>query len=199
MDLWLLMYNFVLGYGYLGAFTISILGNISVILPVPFTLVIYAFGSVLNPLLLGLAAGLGSTIGEFSAYLIGRGSRRLVEKTYGEKLDLVKSLVGRYGALIIFLFALLPLPDDLILIPLGMIEYSWQKVLLSMFLGKTIMCVIIAYAGLYSYSSIAQLFESSGPIGGVASLVLLAVVLYAMLKIDWAKIVEEQHRRSVGA
>ena len=42
------------GYGYLGVFVISILGNATIIFPVPSLAVVFAGGSVLNPLFVGL-------------------------------------------------------------------------------------------------------------------------------------------------
>lgn len=189
-DIWAWMGNLVASYGYAGAFLISIFGNFTVFFPVPFALTIYAFGATLNPLLLGLICGAGSTLGEFSAYLIGRGGRRIIDDRYGDRLETAKLLVQEYGMAIIFAFAVLPLPDDLILIPLGMLRYSLKKAMVAMFLGKTIMCVTVAYAGRYSYAFIRDVFASSGVVGGLASTLLLAVIVYAMIKIDWEKYVD---------
>ena len=189
-DVWAWMGNLVATYGYSGAFLISIFGNFTVFFPVPFVLTIYAFGATLNPLLLGLVCGVGSTIGEFSAYLIGRGGRRVIDERYGERLESAKLLVQEYGMAVIFVFAVLPLPDDLILIPLGMLRYSLKKAMIAMFLGKTIMCVAVAYAGLYSYALVRDVFASSGLVGGLASTLLLAIIVYAMIKIDWAKYID---------
>ena len=75
VDIWAWMTDLVANYGYTGAFFISIFGNFTVFFPVPYVITIYAFGASLNPLLLGISCGLGATIGEFSAYLIGRGGR----------------------------------------------------------------------------------------------------------------------------
>lgn len=187
MDIWLWMNQTVTTYGYAGAFTISIFGNFTVFFPVPYVLTIYAFGATLNPIILGLVCGAGSTVGEFSAYLIGRGGRRVIDERYGERLETAKLLVQRYGMAIIFLFAVLPLPDDLILIPLGMLRYSLKKAMTAMFVGKTIMCTAVAYAGRYSYSFIKDVFASSGFLGGLASTVLLALIVVALLKVDWTK------------
>jgi len=74
--MWEWMEGFVRSYGYMGAFFISIFGNFTIFFPVPFTITIYAFGATLDPLILGVVCGLGSTIGEFSAYLVGRGDSR---------------------------------------------------------------------------------------------------------------------------
>ncbi|HUS79365.1 MAG TPA: VTT domain-containing protein [Patescibacteria group bacterium] len=185
MDIWGWMGDLVATYGYAGAFVISIFGNFTIFFPVPFAVTIYAFGATLNPLLLGLVCGLGSMLGEFSAYLVGRGGRRVIDERYGERLEGAKLLVQRHGMLLIFLFAVLPLPDDLILIPLGMLRYDLRKAMLAMFVGKTLMCIALAYAGLYSYDFVLGVFESSGIWGGLASVVFLAAVIIAMIKIDW--------------
>jgi len=190
LDIWAWMNQTVSAYGYAGAFVISIFGNFTVFFPVPYVLTIYAFGATLNPVILGLVCGAGSTLGEFSAYLIGRGGRRVINERYGERLETAKLLVQRYGMAIIFLFAVLPLPDDLILIPLGMLRYSLKKAMTAMFAGKTIMCTAVAYAGRYSYSFIKDVFASSGLLGGVASTVLLALIVVALLKVDWTKYID---------
>ena len=190
-DIWAWMTDLVTNYGYLGAFFISTFGNFTVFFPVPFVLTIYAFGATLNPLMLGLVCGLGSTVGEFSAYLIGMGGRRVLNERYGTQLETAKKLVEKYGVAVIFLFALLPLPDDLILIPLGMMKFDIKKAIAAMFAGKFLMCSAVAYAGRYSYSIIKDIFASSGWLGGVLSTGLMVVVIYAMLKIDWSKFIEE--------
>jgi membrane protein DedA with SNARE-associated domain len=177
-------------YGYAGAFLISIFGNFTIFFPVPFTITIYAFGVTLNPLLLGLTCGLGSTIGEFSAYMVGAGGRKVIEGRYGERLENARLLIERYGMAIIFLFALLPLPDDVILIPLGMMRYDLKKALIAAFLGKVAMCTIVAYAGRFSYTFVRDIFESGGIVGGIGSVVLLAIILIAMMRIDWTRFIE---------
>jgi len=136
VDIWAWMTSLVSTYGYIGAFAISLFGNFTIFFPVPFTLTIYAFGSTLNPLYLGLVCGIGSTIGEFSAYLIGRGGRKVLDERYEKRLDTAKILIQEYGMLVIFVFALLPLPDDLILIPLGILKYSIRKAMIAMFIVK---------------------------------------------------------------
>lgn len=191
VDLWAWMNDLVANYGYLGAFFISIFGNFTVFFPVPFVLTIYAFGATLNPLLLGLVCGLGSTVGEFSAYLIGMGGRRVLHDRYSKQLDTAKKLIAKYGVAIIFLFAFTPLPDDLILIPLGMMKFDIKRAIAAMFAGKFLMCTAVAYAGRYSYTIIRDVFASSSWISGVLSTGLMIVFIYAMLKIDWSKLIEE--------
>jgi ACR3 family arsenite efflux pump ArsB len=59
-----------------------------------------------------------------------------------------------------------------------------------MLAGKIIMCLVLAYAGHYSYSKIVDIFESSGLMGVAASVVLLVIILYIMIKVDWTKLID---------
>lgn len=186
------MVDLVTVYGYLGAFMVCTVGNISIFIPIPFALIVYAFGSMLNPLLLGLVGGLGSAIGEMVSYFLGRGGRKMIERRYGSRLDAVEKLIYRYGALAVFIFALLPLPDDLLLIPLGMMKFDIKKTFIAMLLGKTLMCIFLAYSGAFSFNYLRDIFTAGGVAGGVAAIVLLAVIIIVMLKIDWVKMLENK-------
>jgi uncharacterized membrane protein YdjX (TVP38/TMEM64 family) len=186
------MNELITAYGYLGAFVVCIIGNVSIVFPLPFALIVYAFGSVLNPLLLGVVCGIGSAVGEMSSYIVGRGGRRAIEGRFGSRLEAVEILVEKHGMLVVFLFALLPLPDDLLLIPLGMMKYSVKKTMVAMLLGKTGMCLFLAYAGAYSVTYLRDLYASGGEIGIVAAVILLAVIIIVLLKVDWEKVVNKQ-------
>jgi uncharacterized membrane protein YdjX (TVP38/TMEM64 family) len=190
LDPWFWLNNLVITYGYIGAFIVCLIGNVSIIFPIPFALVVYSFGATLNPTLLGIVCGIGSTIGEMSSYLIGRGSRKIFERRYGARLDAVEKLIDKNGSFIVFLVALLPIPDDLLLIPLGMIKYSATKTLFAMLIGKTTLCIVLAYAGAYSFDSIKDLFTTGG-VTEVTTLILLAGIIIALIKIDWTKMLND--------
>ena len=185
------MMELVNTYGYLGAFVVTFLGNVTILIPIPFALLIYLGGSFLNPLVLGLVTGVAATIGELSSYLVGRGGRRVIEARYGRRLDSMRVLINRWGMLGIFLFSLLPLPDDLLLVPLGMIKYNVWKLITAMFLGKTLMCLVISYAGFYSFSGVMEIFESGGTLGAIAGIVALALIIIAILRIDWEALLDK--------
>jgi uncharacterized membrane protein YdjX (TVP38/TMEM64 family) len=196
MDVWSWMEGFVRTYGYLGAFFVSIFGNFTILLPVPYALTIYALGATLNPPLLGVVCGLGATIGELSAYLLGMGGRKLIEERYRKRLESARMLLERYGMLAIFLFCALPLPTDLVLIPLGMLRYSLRKAMVAAFLGKTVMCIAVAYAGRFSYAFIRDLFEARGWWSVIATVVALTLIMVAILKIDWTRFIEREKTTS---
>jgi hypothetical protein len=58
------------------------------------------------------------------------------------------------------------------------------------FLGKTVMLVTVAYAGRYSFVFVQDLFEAGGVWAGVLTIVILAVILVAMIRIDWTRFIK---------
>jgi membrane protein DedA with SNARE-associated domain len=197
------MKTFALQYGYVGIFLISLLGATSVFVPIPSTVVIFILGGLkiggnwaFDPLLIAVFAGAGAAIGEFSGYLIGVGGRKVIGDRYKRKMDVLMRLFKRYGPLVIFVFALTPLPDDLLFIPLGVMRYSLLAAFIPALLGKFVSNLIIAYAGRLSLQVISDFFgvESEGMsflIGTIIAVVLLIVVFVIMFKVDWEKRAEK--------
>jgi membrane protein YqaA with SNARE-associated domain len=65
--------------GYAGIFLVSLLGNATIILPAPSLALVFAMGSALPPLLVGLAAGVGEALGELTGYAAGYGGRAIIK------------------------------------------------------------------------------------------------------------------------
>jgi len=190
---WLLewMEQFAQQFGYLGVFIISFIGSVSVVFPIPYTIVIYLLGAVLDPFFVAVSGGLGSALGEFSGYALGYYGRAVVSKERRRKMDCMVKVFDRYGPVAIFLFALTPLPDDLLFIPLGVMRYSFLKAFIPALLGKMLMTFILAYSGQQSIAIIKTIFGGAGLLGTVITVALLIVIIVAMIKIDWEKILEK--------
>jgi membrane protein YqaA with SNARE-associated domain len=188
------MRNLAFQYGYFGIFLISLVGAMSVFVPIPYTVVIFALGGLqtFDPLWIAVAAGIGSTIGEFSGYLIGFGGRKVISGKYKKKMDFLMKLFKKFGPVVIFIFALTPLPDDLLFIPLGFMRYSVLQAFIPALLGKFFSNLIIAYSGKFSVQIIRELFGVEGEgmsalIGIILALVLTVIVFIIMFKVDWEK------------
>jgi membrane protein YqaA with SNARE-associated domain len=192
------MMGFANTYGYFGVFLISLIGALSIFFPVPYTVVIFTLGGVpsFDPLLIAVAAGIGSSIGEFSGYFLGVGGRKIISERYKKKMDVLARVFNKYGPVVIFLFALTPLPDDLLFIPLGVMRYSIIRAFIPALLGKFFMNLIIAYSGRYTVQIIRSTFGVEGDlisalIGVVLAVVLLVIVLVVMFRVDWEKHLEK--------
>ena len=194
------MRNFAVQYGYLGIFLISLLGAMSIFVPIPYTIVIFILGGlqdtvgnwVFDPLWIAVAAGVGAAIGEFSGYLIGFGGRKVIGDKYKKKMDFLTKLFKKYGPIAIFVFALTPLPDDLLFIPLGIMRYSLIRAFIPALLGKFFSNLIIAYSGRLSLEIVKSLFGVEGEgtsllVGTIIGIVLLVIVFIIMFKVDWEK------------
>ena len=186
------MENLALQYGYFGIFLISLLGASSIIFPIPYTVIIFTLGGTFEPLWIAVAAGLGSAIGEFSGYLLGFGGRKAISEKYKRKMEFLVKVFERYGWISIFVFALTPLPDDLLFIPLGVMRYGFLKAFIPAIAGKFCMNLIVAYSGRFSLQIIKTIFgvESdwiSALISMILAIALLIIIFVLMFKIDWEK------------
>ncbi len=190
MSFWTEIANIALSYGYFGVFVLAILCNITFFLPAPLVVPIYALGVTHNPILLGLSSGLGSTIGEFSSYFIGVASKNIINTRYNKQLAVTRRLLEKHGMILIFIFALTPLPDDLLLVTFGIIKYDLKKAFTSMLLGKILMNTFVAYAGRYSFPTIWTFLKTITPIQIAFIVGALVVISYWFSKINWSNILE---------
>jgi membrane protein YqaA with SNARE-associated domain len=192
------MQTFAVQYGYLGIFLISLLGAASVFIPIPSSVVIFILGgsSTFEPLWIAVAAGLGAAVGEFSGYLIGLGGRKVISDRHKRKMDILMRLFRKFGPAVVFFFALTPLPDDLLFIPLGVMRYGIIRAFVPALLGKFCSNLIIAYAGRFSLDIIRDIFGVEGEgisllIGTALAIVFLIVVFIIMFKVDWERRAEK--------
>ncbi|HEY83795.1 MAG TPA: DedA family protein [Chloroflexi bacterium] len=137
-------------YGYLGVFIISVLGNATLILPVPSFAVVIGTANTLNPYLVGFVAGFGSAIGEMTGYLAGYGGSAIIENA-----DIYKKLVRfmrRWGAWVIFALALVPNPIfDIGGIVAGSLKMPWWKFLGAATVGKSVRLIIFALMTVWGF------------------------------------------------
>jgi membrane protein DedA with SNARE-associated domain len=146
------------GFGYPGIFLIAMLANATILLPAPGVAVIYAMGAIFNPFGVGLAAGLGGTIGELSGYLAGFSGQAVVERM--DVYNRVKPWVDKYGGWAILVLSAIPNPFfDVAGIAAGIAKMPLQTFLLFSGIGQLIKMTAFALAGHYSISFISTFLE----------------------------------------
>jgi membrane protein YqaA with SNARE-associated domain len=174
--------------GYPSAFFLGLIGAASVVVPVPTTVALLgmAVSRFFNPALLGLAFGLGASIGQLTSYVVGYVSRGAVGEKHKRRLNALLKIFNRYGMVMVFFFALTPLPDSLLFIPMGLIHYSLWKVFLAALAGKISMSLIITHVG----SAFGEALVENW-VFGVVTAVLLILAMVVVFKIDWEKFTEK--------
>ncbi len=145
-----------LGYG--GILVVSLLSSATIILPAPSLALVFAMGSALPPLLVGLAAGIGEALGELTGYAAGFGGRAVIEeqKTY----ERMKDWMERRGGITIFVLSVIPNPlFDLAGIAAGTLRYPLWRFFVFCWAGKTIKTTAVAFAGAWSLNIIKPLLD----------------------------------------
>ena len=138
-------------YGYLGAFLVSLATNATIILPFPGLVVIIALGATFNPVFVALAGGVGAAIGEMTGYLLGYSGRgvaknRMMYRRAAEWLD-------KWGALAVYIFAITPLPFDVLGIVAGLLRFPLWKFFIACWLGKTVLYIGMTFAGSWGWEA----------------------------------------------
>ncbi len=184
----------LLQYSYFGVFLLSFIGTASIIIPVPYTLIIFtlSMSGQWNLTLLIIAGGLGSALGELTGYALGYFGRRIISEERQRKMTYLVRVFDRYGPLAIFVFALTPLPDDLLFIPLGIMRYKFYKAFIPSLIGKLLMIFILVNSGNIAGTIFAGLFGENGNLWGmIITTVLLVIVILALYRIDWEKVLRK--------
>jgi membrane protein YqaA with SNARE-associated domain len=174
-------------WGLLGMFLIGLFSNMTLVIIVPynlpmFTLVIYA-DSVWHALALGAATGLGGGIGEVTSYAV---AHTLVKQVHDlEKSGLfrwTKRTIERRPGLIpyfVWLASATPIPDASIIVPLAMIRYPWQKMIVPMVTGKIVQNAAVALIFRLAANNASDLVSRDMNFDLTAILVVLFVIIIA--------------------
>lgn len=142
-------------YGYLGILVMSVAVNL---IPFASPSNLVMSGAImlmfprLNPFYVAFFIAVGATASKSTHYYLSHRVARMA-KVDEERVSKYRSLLNRWGSLGSFLAAVSPIPDDPVVIPLGIVKFSFPKFLTAYFSGKLLTCLI----GSFSASQITRL------------------------------------------
>ncbi len=156
-------------WGYLSAFIFGFVAGSSLPVPLPYLVVTFSLGGLLNPLLVGLASGLGAGIGGTLVYLFGSSGSRLLNGIFNPNPDEEESTKGRRlyqrlaywthcrGPLVVFLMSAIlnPLFAPMA-ITVGALHFGFRRFLFWCVLGNVVKSTIIAYCGYFGLAFILR-------------------------------------------
>lgn len=144
-------------YGYPGIFLLSVAANATLVLPMPGVALTFTAGALFNPWLVGLAAGLGSTLGEMTGYLAGFSGQGVIART--PLYDRLEGWTERHGNWAILALAFFPNPlFDLAGAAAGALRMPIAQFLLWAFVGKLGKMLLFALAGSRSVEWILEIW-----------------------------------------
>ena len=152
--------------GYAGIFVANVVGSGSFILPVPGIATVIIGATIWSPLLVALAGGTGSTIGELAAYLAGVGSYGAVRRVAGRSrwyvtwYSRLRGWIEARGMITIFIFAATPNPFfDIAGFAAGSMRYPLSRFTAACWLGKMVKYGVVSYAAFWGADMIYGWFE----------------------------------------
>ena len=145
----------LLALGYPGVSVVMFFSSATVLLPAPgITSVLAASGiAQLNPWLLGVFAGLGSSLGELTGYLVGIGGRQALQHRAGggpggRWMHRCEYFMRRWGFLTILTMATIPNPFfDAVGIVAGSLGYPARRLWIACLIGNVVKCTTLALLG----------------------------------------------------
>jgi len=158
------------GYGYAGAFLISVFGGATILAPIPMTPVVFALGTVMKPPFApylgpwfgGIAAGLGETLGGLSIYMTGYGGGTPLATTGHSRLRAAYSRMidwlERRGSLVLFVLSAVVNPFFYpAALAAGALRFGIKRYFIICWCGKTIKGVSVAAAGYWGLGGLLRM------------------------------------------
>uniref|UniRef100_A0A7C5XLP9 VTT domain-containing protein n=1 Tax=Ignisphaera aggregans TaxID=334771 RepID=A0A7C5XLP9_9CREN len=185
----------LLGFnGFIAVFLLSLIGCLSVV-PIPYTYILFliAMHYELNPIIVSLGGAFGSTLGETVAWLLGRASSSILRDTkYFKRIEAIIKFTKSHSSITLpiltFIFALTPLPDKILFLPLGVVRYSVLRVLPAAFMGKMVMNIIIIITA-QTWGIIGEeILGLDELLMFIATTAMLIIIMSIIMFIKWEKI-----------
>jgi hypothetical protein len=142
---------------YLVSFILGVLGGSSVFSSGAFFATIYSFvKSGLNPFLLGIIGGLGLGIGDSLFYFLGFQGRKITSPWLSKKVDALGNWLRARPPVLIFMFifiyaALVPLPNDLLLVLIGLAKYPYKVAIFALLAGDLLFVILVGVIAKYGW------------------------------------------------
>ncbi len=142
---------------------------------------------------IGFLVALGAAFAKSIHYLITFFVSKHLNEKQRQRLDSEASKVQKWAFLLLFAAAASPIPDEPIVIPLGLLKYNVGKFFTAFFLGKLSITVVGAFLGAWTKNTFSEWLSPELTI--VLSIVLTIIITVVMLKVDVGKVVAKILRR----
>jgi membrane protein DedA with SNARE-associated domain len=146
-----------------------------------------------DPFTIGFLVALGATMAKSIHYIV----TFFVGKHIGEKrrraIDANALKIKRWAFPLLYIAAATPIPDEPVVIPLGLMKYNPAKFFTAYFLGKVTITIIGAFLGTWTEHVLSPLLSREAMI--VLSVILTILIAVILLKVDIGKIIERIFKR----
>jgi len=214
------------------SFLICFIGSASIGFPVPFPFVLLSLGNslrlkyvnqglLLNQILISgmfwlelmgiaFAGGLGSILGEYTSFYIGKKARKVVEISKSQTLQNIEG----FGKLIlnnpklikfyVFLVAATPISDDWLFMSIAMGDpnFKFRKIILAGWLGKNITTTFYCLLGVFIEIGLLAINIEVNDISTVITeaimLLVTLTIMFFILAFNWQKYFEDKRKNKLS-
>lgn len=192
MDLFDLFRNFIgeiIKLEYAGIFIISLIVSSIPFLPLPYLILVVITASkyeYFELFIYCLMAGLGGSIGKLTTYYLGRTTNLALSKEKKKELEFFRKIARKYGTIGVFIFAITPLPDDILYFPLGVGKFDFKRFFIANMLGKILLVMIVGFLSKTYYDTAKSIAGESLNLQITIIAIIFAIILtILLLKINW--------------
>ncbi len=144
-------------------------------------------------ILIGFMVALGAAAAKGIHYMITFFVGGHLGEKRRQRLDSDASKIRRWAFLLLLAAAATPIPDEPVVIPLGLMKYSPVKFFVAFFLGKMSITILGAFLGSLTGHVLEEYVSSEVMI--TVSVILTVVVTIILLKVDLGKLAEKFLKR----
>jgi uncharacterized membrane protein YdjX (TVP38/TMEM64 family) len=146
-----------------------------------------------DPFTIGFLVALGSALAKSIHYAVTFFIGGFLGEERRKRLDAAGLKVKHWAFLALFIVAASPLPDEPVVVPLGLLKYNPVKFFASYFIGKLSITIVGAYLGKAGQELFAPWVSQE--ILMLASIILTIIVTIVLLKVDLGKIASKVIKR----
>ena len=146
-----------------------------------------------DPVSIGFLVAIGAATAKFIHYIITFFIGAHIGEQRRKRLDAIAPRLRRWGFVALFAVAATPLPDEPVVIPLGLLKYNPAKFYVAYFTGKLSITIAGAYLGRFSQDLLTDITSQEALM--IISIVLTIAVTVILLKVDVAGIAQKVLRR----
>ncbi len=140
----------VSSFGYLGVLIMAVIAGLNAIVPVPaatFTPVFLAAGLSIPLIIITLT--LGTVIADFTGFFLGRLSRDLIAEKHPKIFTFITEFRNNHAKWLLVVVgayaAFAPLPNEVILIPLGLTGIRFTSLIIPLLIGNAVNQLLLVY------------------------------------------------------
>ncbi len=138
--------------------------------------------------LIGFLVAIGASFAKSVHYLITFFVGKHLKGKQRQRLDDDAVKLKRWAFWLLYLAAATPIPDEPVVIPLGLMKYNPGKFFTAFFLGKLSITVVGAFLGAWTKNTFSEWLTPELTV--ILSVVLTIVITVILLKVDVGKLAE---------